>query len=735
MDQADCVLALGEERQATGQGSAVATRAALVMLLVVLSLSSAHAQNAEEEETSPSTLDPIVVEDEGETATGPVDGYVASRSASGTKTDTPLIETPQSISVVTRDDMDARGVRDVGQALSYTGGVQTKIFGTDARYEGGMIRGFDVDQSYYLNSLKILRRLSAPSIEQYGLQRVEAVRGPASVLYGQSSPGGLINMISKRPVWEPLREVQLEAGSFDRYQGAFDLGGALNESKSLAYRLTGVVRNSDTQVDHVEDDRYFIAPAVTWRPDEDTRLTLLGSLQHDRAGSPVGLPLSGTLDSNPHGKLSTGTYLGEPDFDKSESTMANIGYEFEHRFNDSLEFRQNARYTYFNFDYQNLYLAGLQADQRTLNRGSSIQREKLNTVNVDNQLNADLTTGAVAHDLLVGIDVRHYWDRTKTGFGAAPPIDIFDPQYGQHVDEPAITADSSQVLTQVGTYVQDELTYENWHLVLGGRYDVNRQQSDNNLNDTTSEQEDSAFTGRAGLLYRFDSGLAPYVSYSTSFDPVIGTTAPQRGGDAFEPTEGEQYEAGLKYQPDDTNLFLTATVFDLTQTNVTTPDPDYSGFQVQTGEINVRGLELEGKGSLAEGLDLTTSYTYYDGEITSDNSGNEGNRPANVPKHSASAWLDYTFQEDQRLNGLSLGGLGLGGGVRYIGERYGDDANQIELDDVTLFDAAIHYEMEQWRASLNVNNLTDKTYLSSCSAFGCYFGDRRTFLAQLSFRW
>ncbi|GAV35853.1 ferrichrome-iron receptor precursor [Roseomonas sp. TAS13] len=248
-------------------------------------------------------LPEIQVQGQRQTSTGPVQGYVATQSASATKTDTPLIETPQSVTVVTRDQMDDRAVRNVEEALAYVPGLATGFSGNDTRFDSFRLRGFDARPSQFLDGLRLLRQFGPTSIEQDGLERIEVIRGPNSVLYGQTPPGGMINMISKRPTERPFGEVNLQAGSYDRYQGSFDLGGPLTQDGQFLYRLTGLVRQSGTQVDHVNDDRYFIAPAITWRPGADTTLTLLGRFQYDQGGSPIGLPAVGTLLPNRNGTI------------------------------------------------------------------------------------------------------------------------------------------------------------------------------------------------------------------------------------------------------------------------------------------------------------------------------------------------------------------------------------------------------------------------------------------------
>lgn len=704
--------------------------AAAACLLVALAVGSARAQQ-DAAEGGVVELDPLLVEGEGagETARGPVAGYAARRSAAGTKTDSSILETPQSVSVVTRDQMDARGVLSVGQALTYSAGVVAQPFGSDARFDSPYIRGFSAAESQYLDGLRLVRNLGATSIEPYGLERVEVLRGPASVLYGQANPGGLLNLVSKRPTWERFGEVVLEGGSFRRRQGAFDFGGPLGEDSKLAFRLTGLVRNSGTQMDRVDDDRYFLAPSLAWQPDEDTTLTLFSRLQHDRSLSPIGLPLQGTIDGNPNGQLPRDRYLGDSGFDESKRTLASLGYEFERRFGEAWSFRQNARYDHLKWEYRNLYFSGLDPDMRTAYRGTSIQDEEMDTLSLDNQVEGRFHTGAVGHRLLLGADLRAHYADNDIAFGTAPSIDIYRPDNRQPFNTSIFWRQRTRSdLYQAGLYAQNQMDYRNWRLTLGLRHDWASSSSDTGA--ATTSQRDTAFSGRAGLTYLFDNGLAPYVSYATSFDPVVGNEAPARGGGAFEPSRGEQYELGLKYQPPGSRSLFTATAFDLRQTNVAVSDPANVGFQMQTGKVRVRGFELEGVANLQAGLNLIASYTFSDAEIVRGEPGQRGNRPSQVPRHAASLWLDYAF-----LEGSPLHGLGLGGGARYVGQRYGDTANGINLHSHTLYDAALRYDLGNFRFSLNLNNLLDDTYVASCSAFGCYYGDGRTVLARVAYRW
>lgn len=695
--------------------------AACAAMPALLAVSTAHAQS-----TTETQLGTITVEG-AQSPTGPVEGYVATRTITGSKTDTPIIEVPQSVSVVTRDQMDDRAVQNVGQALDYSVGVLGQPFGTDPRFDAPLLRGFSAANSQYLNGLKLMRDAGAVSIEQYGLERIDVLLGPASVLYGQGNPGGLIDLISKRPTFTTFGEVQGQIASFDRYVGAFDVGGLVGTD--IAYRLTGLVRESGTQTDFIDDNRIFFAPAVTWKPNNDTSLTILGNVQYDEGGTPVGLPAQYTVGPLKN-LLATDFFLGDPDYNASSRTLASIGYEFQHRFSDVWQLRQNARYLTLNYDYSSLYFSAL-SSPTVAARGSSQNFEDQNTLTIDTQLQGDFETGPLTHKLLVGLDYRRFHQNNTTEFGNAPSLDLLFPVYGQPVTgAPWYVSVVEGTVNQTGLYAQDQVRYGKWLLTAGLRQDWASTDSTTatNFGDTVQDQTDSALTGRIGLTYLFDNGIAPYASYSTSFEPVIGNAPAILGGQAFEPSTGEMYEVGIKYQPVGWNGFFTAALYDIKQSNVLSSQLiNGVSYQTQIGEVEVKGLELSATMSLTESWKLIANYTYMDAQITQGQYA--GNRPANVPENMANLWLDYTFRSGP------LTGFGLGGGVRYVGSRYALDNNSIFLDANTLLDAAVHYEAGAFKAQLNVNNIANETYVATCGFFGCYYGNGRTVTAQLTYRW
>jgi iron complex outermembrane receptor protein len=684
----------------------------------------------------PLVLDPVRVEGEGENAAGPVDGYVARDSATGSKTDTPIIENPQSISVISADRLDAQAAGSLAEALRYSAGITGELFGMDQRGYGINIRGFSADESSFYRDGLQLKGSSYSAflpLDLYGAERLEIMRGPASVLYGQNPPGGLINYVSKRPTAKPFREVEASAGTFDRFEGKFDLSGPITEDGTLLYRVTGLARDSDTQVDFVNDDRYFIAPALTFAG-EDTTLTLLANYQHDNAGWGIQfLPASGTLLDNPNGRIPRHTFAGEPDFDRYNLDQASLGYLFEHRFNDVFTVRQNARFSYLDNDSDVVYGAGL-LDDRTLFRIGDVGRSEMAALTIDNQAEAKFETGPIDHTALLGVDYqRHRFSDYGASF-TVDDLDIYDPDYGSELTDKEVYEDSDTKQRQIGIYFQEQAKlFDKLVIVLGGRYDFTKSEFDDHsdFGDFHNLTKDEAFTGRAGLVYLFDNGLAPYFSYSESFEPVLDTDA---DGNPFKPEEGRQYEIGIKYQPTGVDSFIMLSLFDLVKKNVLTPTPDPfdpPDSQVQTGEIRSRGVELEGVASFDFGLDLTAAYAFLDAEITKSNEpGEEGNIPGQTARHMASLWADYTIPQGD------FAGLGFGAGVRYIGPSYGDNFEDLSVPGYTLADAAIHYEWNSFKFALNGSNIFDKVYLASC--FGetqCFYGERRTVLGTVTYRW
>jgi len=668
-------------------------------------------------------------------------GYVARAADAGTKTDAPIIETPQSISVVTRDRLDDQAAQRVQDALRYVAGVRTDP-AFDTRYETMIIRGFDEARNgLYLNGLRLPPANggnSAWEIEAYSLDRVEVLRGPASVLYGQNSPGGIVNMVGKRPNGQTFREAEFQIGNHDRYQAALDVGGQFDAEGTVQYRLGALARDSKTQTDYVEDKRLMLAPSLTWKPAAGTSLTVYALAQADRTGSGINfLPASGTLLPNPNGSIPISRFTGEPGFDGYDRHQSLVGYAFEQRIDDAWTFRQNLRYGHMDIDYQSVYAAGYSdAALRTLRRFYGLIDESTNALTVDNQLVAKFRHGDVSHTVLGGIDYQRTRFRRDSGAGLAPALDAFDPVYGTPFPT-AFSTRSDQDSSQAGLYLQDQLKInERLVLLVGGRQD--HAWSDSDTTDLASgatgrtPQNDKHFSGRVGGVYLFDNGFAPYASYSESFLPSSGAGF---DGSPFEPTTGRQYELGLKFQPKGSNSFFQMAVFDIRQQNMLTPDPDTTHLcggvrcQVQTGEIRSRGVELEGVAAVTPALNLVASYSYTDAEVTKSNGPDLDKRPVYVPEDMASLWAHYRFGESVAP------GLSVNGGVRYIGKTY-DYLNLLTVPGFTLVDVGLAYRTGSYRFGLNATNLFDKKYVASCdNASFCYYGNGRTVLGTMTVYW
>ncbi|EEZ9255328.1 TPA: ferrichrome porin FhuA [Escherichia coli] len=697
-----------------------------------------------------------------ESAWGPAATIAARQSATGTKTDTPIQKVPQSISVVTAEEMALHQPKSVKEALSYTPGVAVGTRGASNTYDYLIIRGFAADgqsQNNYLNGLKMQGNFYNDAvIDPYMLERAEIMRGPVSVLYGKSSPGGLLNMVSKRPTTEPLKEVQFKAGTDSLFQTGFDFSDALDDDGVYSYRLTGLARSANAQQKGAEEQRYAIAPAFTWRPDDKTNFTFLSYFQNEPETGYYGwLPKEGTVEPLPNGKrLPTDFNEGAKNNTYSRNEKM-IGYSFDHEFNDTFTVRQNLRFAQNKVSQKSVYGYGMCSDPlyssnpssspcanvpqsqwgHTLTRQYVIDNEKLENFSVDTQLQSKFATSSVDHTLLTGVDFMRMRNDIDSWFGYAgsvAPSDIYnldrsDFDFGAHPNP----SGPYRVLLkqkQTGLYVQDQAQWDKVLVTLGGRYDWADQSSFNRDYGNKSDRDDKQFTWRGGVNYLFDNGVTPYFSYSESFEPASQTDA---NGDLFAPSKGKQYEVGVKYVPEDRPIVVTGALYQLTKTNNLMADPNGSLFSVEGGEIRARGVELEAKAALSASVNVVGSYTYTDAEYTTDTN-YKGNTPAQVPKHMASLWADYTFFDGP------LSGLTLGTGGRYTGSSYGDPANSFKVGSYTVVDALVRYDLARVgmagsNVALHVNNLFDREYVASCfNTYGCFWGAERQVVATATFR-
>lgn len=696
-----------------------------------MSLIAADAAAQTTGEASATTLPELRVE--GESARGPVRGPVATRSATATRTDTPLNETPQSVTVITRDRMDTLNATSLSLATRYTAGTNLEQYGEDARGEYFAIRGFPAD--IFLDGMRLpaFTGFSSFRLEPWGMERIEVLRGSSSALYGSSNPGGIINAVSRIPQPDLRNTVALQLGSFERLQTHFDLGGALTDDGSVLWRFTGLVRDGNTQIDDVLNNRIYLAPSLRFRLGDRTDLTLLASYMRDDAGSNAAfLPLAGTLNPSRFGTIPRERNSGEPGYDRFLRNQYMAGYQLEHRPSDDWTLRQSLRYMHMNIDYRSIYPSGAVGangqSPRIAFRGEPI----FNAITVDNSAEYRFSTGPVSHTALFGLDYR--WQLTQNRSGSltgpaqgVPSLNLFSPVYGAAVPLPAITTSNNQVQSQFGIYLQDQIRLDRWVLTLSGRQDWAWGDTRNNITGTHATMNDNALTGRVGLLYASAIGLSPYVSYSTSFLPTAGTDFFGRN---FEPTTGQQWEVGLKYQPEGRSSLFTMAFYDLTQQNVSTGDPNHIGFNIQTGEARSRGIELEANIALTDAWRVIAAYTYQEPEITRSTTATLGNRPTATPNHSASLWTDYTFRIADGVTAT------LGGGVRYQGNTLGNNQSGsiYHVPSYTLYDAMARIDWQNWRLAVNGSNLSDRTYLAACSTT-CTYGTGRTVFATLAYSW
>lgn len=668
--------------------------------------------------------------------------YVPTGETTASKSQIPLVETPQAMTVISRDQIDLLDWSTLSQTVRYTAGITGENYGPDERVDWLTVRGFNPVQ--YVDGLQsAIGSITNTGLDLYGAESVEILKGPSSVLYGQTPPGGIVNVTSRRPQFEFGGEIEGQLGNREHKQANLDVTGPLGDD--FAARLTMLYRDKGTQTRGVSSERFYIAPAGTLRLGEATKITFLSYLQEDEVKGDGGgfLPSQGTRFANPLGKIPTTANLGETSYNRFKRSHWGLGYELTHRLSDSFDLQQNLKLTHLDGDqrgvggngFVDVTSDGVPDDYRTVNRYSFSFAEDVDTFAVDTRLKAQATTGALEHDLIVGLDYRRYDYVGSSAFGfGIPTIDIFNPVYGIAIPALPPVAFSKQLQKQTGLYAQDQIKSGAWIGTLSLRHDW----VDTKDKLFGGSVDDAEFSYRAGLSYVFDNGVVPYVAYSKSFMPTAGSG---RNGAPFDPTTGEQVEAGLKFDarnaPPGVKAFVTAAVYQLTQQNVLTPDPaNIAGqsFQVQTGEVEVKGLELEGVARFQERLSLNASYSLTDSEVTKSNGPELGDRLPVTPRHRITALADYTFQDG------ALAGLGASLGVRYTSKTTGNLASaftpQVFINPaVTLWDASVHYDVNDWRAAVTASNLFDKEYVARCYSFtNCFYGTRRVVTASVTRR-
>lgn len=741
---------LGEGRQSPGLSGQYSVEAGLERLLYGTHLGAARQSDGSYrlvEQAGNEALPVLHVEAEwlSPSAVGPDHGYRAQRSLTATKTDTALEDTPRTVSVVTRQRIEDQNPRTLSNILSYVPGISSSDFPVGDGLAGDIffIRGMnqrDYGYGTYRDGLRVQPNAYSTSAEPYGLERVEVFKGPTTALYGENVPGGLVNLVSKRPTADHQGEVNLSYGSHDRRQVSADVSGPLNADGSVQGRVVFLHRDSDTQIDSVQDDRTYIAPSLTFELSDQDRLTVLGMYQQDDTELQLGLPAAGTLLDHPSGTLSSRTNLGHPEWDTFEREVWSLGYEYEHAFNEDWRFQQNARYLRSHVNRREVWWSypGDGYDDVIGAYGRDRDNDS-RTLAIDNRVVGKFGNDTVEHTWLAGFgyDRTSFSQTQDVGFSTPQLINIFNPQWSSSPQTLQRSEDGEDVQALTGIYSQLHSQMGGLIAQVGGRFDSARTEYNNHLAPGSGfSVTDEEFSWQAGLMYQFDSGLSPYVNYATTFVPArqvsVATNEP------LDPITGRQYELGLRYDLPDSDTAITLSTYDIVMKNDINYDSAIGGYR-NVGRTDSNGIELELVSDVSDALSVAAAYTYTDARIVEDVAfpRYEDNQVAGVPRHKASLWAHYEVLQGP------MQGAEIGLGVRYLGSSnaypdaslaYGDT---LATRAVTLADLSLGYALDaNWRVGLNVENLFDKQYVGECNnAARCYWGTDRTVLGTLSFRY
>ena len=655
------------------------------------------------------------------------EGYNPSSASAATRTDTPLRDIPQSIQVVPLEILQDQQITRLDDALRNVPGVtQNFNSGPSLFYR---IRGFEALNNNLLRNGQVDAGGGGESVELSSVERVEVLRGPASVLFGLGNPGGTINLVTKSPLSEPFYAVDAAVGSDGFYRGAVDLSGPLNQSETVLYRLNAAYRDSDSFIDFYNSEYLNISPVISINGERGS-LTIEGDyIETKDSGFTPFVPVVGSVLPNPNGTIPRNRNVGEPS-DEIDTTLTRIGYRLEHELSDTWTFRNSFLFSNSDYSDKRTFPGSLELDNRTLNRSYREFDFVSTSYNLATNVVGNFSTGSIQHELLFGVDLNSFENKTSSFRGAnAAPIDIFEPVYGRTPEPLGPEFSDTTITRSLGIYLQDQIDLtDNIIVLLGGRLDTFDQTSKDLSGNTETNLSDSAFSPRLGIVYQPIPALSLYASYTNSFTPGSGVIL--FGGSldsAIDPEQGQQYEIGINA---DLTVRLSATLalYDLTRTNVLTEDPDNPGFQIQTGEQNSQGIEFNLTGEILPGWNIYGGYAYTDARITEDNTFEVGNQIPNTPYHAFNLWTTYEIQEGD------FQGLGAGLGAFFVGDRAGDLDNTYEIPSYFRTDAAIFYEKDRFRAALNFRNLFDITYFESgSSSTRVNYG--KPFTVQASLSW
>jgi iron complex outermembrane receptor protein len=658
--------------------------------------------------------------------TGEQGGYRAEEASSATKTDTPIRDIPQSIQVIPREILKDQGTIRVQDALRNVSGA------TSAGYYQGFseyfsLRGFDAN--LFRDGLRLYQRYGGLT-ETADVERIEVLKGPASVLFGDAPPGGLINLITKQPLSQPFASFEGTVGSFSTYRGAIDLSGPLRDDGSILYRFNTFYENAGSFRDFVNSERLFFAPKLKLALGANTNLTISGSRLDETRTADDGTVAIGNRPAD----LPRERFLGEP-FQNVQIDVTDFSYLLDHKFDENWKIRNAFRAQFVNLDRYYPLRDSLDEETGELSRLSYYSERRDNAYSIQTDVVGKFSTGSIKHQLVLGFDYTKITEKGDFGdFEPYPSINIFNPVYAR-LEYPKVEILNffrDDNLDKYGFYIQDQIEITpQLKFLAGGRFDIfDQTRSTRNLGEEKEEfsQSDSNFSPRLGIVYQPSQNISLYASYATSFEPSFG--ASRNGNDEpFKPETGRQFEVGVKADIVQ-NLSATLALYDLRKQNVTVDDPNSTdpNDQIQTGEQTSRGIELDIVGEITPGWKVIASYSYIDAFISEDTSGLEGRRRDNIPENAASLWTTYEIQQG------NLQGLGFGLGLFFVGDRFGDLDNSYVLPSFVRTDASVFYKRNNWRAALNIRNLFDNTYFtgSEGSRLGVYYGEPLTLIGSFA---
>ncbi len=634
------------------------------------------------------------------------DSYKVPDATTATKTDIPLQDTPASIQVIPKQVIEDRRVVRLNELADNVSGVTPQSGYGGLSSQGYYLRGFPLEFESFRNGFRDFGFISPRDVAN--VERVEFLKGPASVLYGGGFAfSGLVNTVTKKPVTEPLYDLNFTIGNNDFYRPTLDFGGALTEDKSLAYRLNVAYENADSFRDFNENESIFVAPALTWQIGDRTKITAEFEYQNYNYVFDRGL-----LPSEIFLDLPISRFLGEPGVNDAEFDSFSGTYDFEHKFSDNWKFRQGFNAVNISGNEVSVVTSNfdppfVESDGRTLPREVSSSDESSENYALQNEISGKFNTGAIAHNVLFGVELAKYRFAYDFFDASINSIDIFDPVYG--AEPSAFVASSAEEYgsDNIGVYLQDFAEISSQFKVLAGlRLDWNDSfYKDTLTNSFNFEQSDFAASPRLGVVYQPIKATSIYASWTNSFNPEIFSR--NATGEAFEPSKGEQFEIGVKQEFLDGKASATLALYDLTKKNVLTTDPDNPDFSIQTGEQKSRGVELDMAGKILPGWNIIATYAYTDAFVSEDEDIPEGDRLSGVAENTASLWTTYELQSGD------LQGLGFGFGLYFVGDREVQIPNTIQLDSYVRADAAIFYRRNNYELALNFKNLTDTEYYST----------------------